>query len=110
MAKIEYLTVGKKIDFEDGTKINLLGTSIRYQCDVPYKCGGGFCGECKVKIEQGSENLTSIRKQELKQLGEDIDKGYRLACMAFAMGDVKLSWKHAMVKVPERLRIRNEKI
>jgi len=105
MAKINYQTSGKQIEFETGTETNLLSTSIRHQCDVPYKCGGGLCGTCKVFIKAGAENLTKIRNQEIKRLGDEIEKGYRLACMTFAVDDVEVSWDNSkIVKIPERIK------
>ena len=46
-----------------------------------------------VEFEEGAENLTKIRKNEIERLGDDINKGYRLACMCFSTGDVRLSWE-----------------
>jgi ferredoxin len=110
MAKIHYHTSGKKIEFETGTETNLLATSIRHQCDIPYRCGGGLCGTCKVLVEEGAENLTKIRKQEIERLGDQLDKGYRLACMTFAVDDVKISWDNSVkVKVPDKIKALWEK-
>jgi ferredoxin len=105
MSKINYSTSGKSVEFEEGVETNLLSTSIRYQGEIPYRCGGGLCGTCRVHVDEGAENLTKIRKNEIERLGDDINKGYRLACMCFATGDVRLSWDpNRNVKVPSKVK------
>ena len=34
---------------------NLLRISIREKGGIPFKCGGGICGTCRCRIEQGLE-------------------------------------------------------
>lgn len=93
MAKIQFQTSGKEVQFEDGVETNLLASAIRNNAELPYKCGGGLCGTCKIHVEEGAENLTKVRKHEVQRLGEDqLEQGYRLACMSFAKGDVKVTW------------------
>lgn len=106
MPTIRYASTGRCVTFEEGTEANILRQSIRYEAGVPYRCGGGLCGTCKVFIESGAENLTEIKKQEVNKLGEELlKKGYRLACQSFAKGDVTLSWDTSVtVNVPEKIR------
>lgn len=105
MAKIVYQTSGKIVEFEDGVETNMLATAIRHNAELPYKCGGGLCGTCRIHVEEGAENLTKIRKQEIERLGDDIHKGYRLACMSFAVGDVKVTWDPSK-KVKENAKLK----
>lgn len=73
---------------------NLLRVSLREQGGIPFKCGGGLCGTCKCRIEEGLENTDSVKKKEEKLLSADeIAQGYRLACQTFLKGDVKVSWE-----------------
>jgi ferredoxin len=91
MPSITFQTSGKSIEVEKDA--NLLRTSIRYEGSVPYKCGGGLCGTCRVQIVDGHENLSKVMKKEVNKLGQDkIDQGYRLACQTFITGDVTIAW------------------
>ncbi|MCU6794093.1 (2Fe-2S)-binding protein [Paenibacillus sp. WQ 127069] len=91
MPSIHFLTSGKTIEVQPDA--NLLRTSIRYEGSVPFKCGGGLCGTCRVRIVDGQENLSKVMKKELDRLGnESIDQGYRLACQTFIAGDVTIAW------------------
>ncbi|WP_248926936.1 2Fe-2S iron-sulfur cluster-binding protein [Paenibacillus hamazuiensis] len=91
MPSVTFQTSGKSIEIEKDT--NLLRMSIRYEGSVPYKCGGGLCGTCRVRIVEGGENLSKVMKKEIDRLGkEKIDMGYRLACQTFISGDVTVAW------------------
>lgn len=82
----------KKIEVPEQS--NMLRNSMRYEGGIPFRCGGGLCGTCKVKIEEGLEHTDKVKKHELKHLGEElISQGYRLACQTFINGDVKISWE-----------------
>lgn len=107
MSKIHFQTSDKTVSFEEGVETNLLRASIRHQTGIPYKCGGGLCGTCKVYVEDGAENLTDIKKHEIARLGDLTRQGYRLACQTFAKGDCKVSWdanESAKIKPNEKLK------
>ena len=73
---------------------NLLRVSLREKGGIPFKCGGGLCGTCKCRIEEGLEHTDAVKKKEAKLLGADeISQGYRLACQTFLSGSVKVSWE-----------------
>jgi ferredoxin len=69
-----------------------LRVAIRNDCGVPYKCASGNCGTDRVLIESGHEHLSRLRPKERDRLGDDVDRGYRLACQTYTSGDVTLSW------------------
>ena len=72
---------------------NLLRLSIREQGGIPFKCGGGICGTCRCRIEQGLENADAVKDKERKHLTEaDLAAGHRMACQTFLRGDVSVSW------------------
>ncbi len=72
---------------------NLLRASIREKGGIPFKCGGGICGTCKCRIEEGLENTDTIKPKERRHLkDEDFEAGYRMACQTFVLGDVRVSW------------------
>jgi ferredoxin len=96
MPTITFQTSGKAIEVDKDA--NLLRTSIRYEGAVPFKCGGGLCGTCRVQIVDGHENLSRVMKKEIDRLGaEKIEQGYRLACQTFITGDITVAWGEADV-------------
>ena len=73
---------------------NLLRVSLREQGGIPFKCGGGICGTCKCRIEQGLEHTDAVKPKERKHLNDDdLRAGYRMACQTFIKGDVAVSWE-----------------
>ena len=80
------------VDIEEET--SLLRVSIRYKAGMPFKCGGGICGTCLCKIDEGIEHTNKLTKKELKILTEkDIKSSMRLACQTIVNGSVSVSWK-----------------
>jgi ferredoxin len=72
---------------------NLLRVSIREQGGIPFKCGGGICGTCRCRIEQGLEHADAVKPRERKHLSdEEISQGWRMACQTYVKGDVTVSW------------------
>lgn len=72
---------------------NLLRVSLRGQGGIPFKCGGGVCGTCKCRIEQGRENTDEVKAKERRHLDEEqLAQGYRMACQTFVRGDIAVSW------------------
>lgn len=56
-------------------------------------------------LEEGAENMTKTRKQEVDRLSDDVNKGYRLACMSFASGDVTVTWDNRVeVKTSKKVK------
>ncbi|WKB35851.1 2Fe-2S iron-sulfur cluster-binding protein [Terrilactibacillus sp. S3-3] len=98
MVKIHFTTSGKEIEVPEES--NILRTSLRYNCGLPNHCGGGVCGTCVFKIEEGAEFLDKVKIQERRKLGEEwLKRGYRLGCQAFVEnGDVKISWNEEVTK------------
>ena len=92
MPTIEFRTSGRRVDFDDGTEVNLLRVAIRNDCGVPYKCASGNCGTDRVHVEAGHEHLSPVRRKEQDRLGESLADGWRLACQTYASGDVVLTW------------------
>lgn len=73
---------------------NLLRVSIREQGGIPFKCGGGLCGTCKCRIEEGLANTDAIKPKERKHLTDaQFSEGYRMACQTFLMGNVSVAWE-----------------
>lgn len=92
MAKINFLTSEKVFDVPDNS--NILRVSLRHDGDLPNRCGGGICGSCVFKTEEGEQFLDKVKVQERRKLGEEwLKKGYRLGCQTFVTeGAVTISW------------------
>ncbi|WP_054635362.1 2Fe-2S iron-sulfur cluster-binding protein [Thalassobacillus sp. C254] len=106
MAIIKIKNTDRQLEVDDNS--NILRNSLRYDGDVPNRCGGGYCGTCLVKIEDGSENLDNIKPAEKKKVGEDLlEEGYRLACQTFVVKDeITLSWDKEMTKKVQRQKVK----
>jgi ferredoxin len=100
MITVRLLTNGKVITGPEDS--NLLRLSIREKGGIPFKCGGGICGTCRCKIEQGLENTDGVKDKERKHLTEgDLAAGHRMACQTFLKGDVSVSWIPLEQRVPK---------
>ncbi len=78
---------------------NLIEASRRLGVDLESLCGEKtLCGKCKVRIEEGKENLTPFQKEEERFISSaEKGDGLRLACAAKIRGDV-------LIFVPEETR------
>ena len=92
MPNIHFVNSSKTLEVPEDS--NILRMSLRYDGDLPNRCGGGICGTCVFKTEEGSEYLDNVKIQERRKLGEEwLEKGYRLGCQTFVTnGDVTISW------------------
>ena len=92
MITVTFITNGNKT-VSAPENSNLLRVSLRERGGIPFKCGGGICGTCKCKIEQGLEHTDTIKDKERKHLTDaDFAAGFRMACQTFIGGDVSVSW------------------
>ncbi|AUA55339.1 Ferredoxin I [Achromobacter spanius] len=92
MVQITFVSNGGKVATAPENS-NLLRVSLKEKGGIPFKCGGGLCGTCKCRIEEGLEHTDAIKPKERKHLRpEDFEAGYRMACQTFVTGDVKVSW------------------
>jgi len=93
MPQVTFITNGGKVVTAPENS-NLLRVSLREKGGIPFKCGGGLCGTCRCRIEQGIENTDAVKAKERNHLTEeDLGNGYRMACQTFFSGDVSVSWE-----------------
>lgn len=93
MIEVRFVTNGGKVVTAPENS-NLLRVSLREKGGIPFKCGGGLCGTCRCKIEEGRDNLDAVKDKERKHLTEaDFENGFRMACQTFVVkGSVSVSW------------------
>src|SRR3954471_6794168 len=101
MPQVTFITNGGKVVTAPENS-NLLRLSLREKGGIPFKCGGGLCGTCRCKIEQGIENTDAVKDKERNHLSEDdLRNGYRMACQTFILsGDVSVSWVEGVRRPP----------
>ncbi len=83
MPKVKFLPHGKEVEVSPDTPV--LRAALDAGVHINASCGGnGVCGKCRIKIEQGEvEGGISERLSK-----EDIEEGYRLACLATVKSDI----------------------
>ena len=100
MIQVTLVTNGKVITGPENS--NLLRLSIREKGGIPFKCGGGVCGTCRCRIEQGLEHTDAVKDKERNHLTpDDLATGYRMACQTFVNGDVTVSWIPLELRKPK---------
>lgn len=61
--------------------------------DVTFGCRNGTCGTCRVRIDQGAENLSPMNREERDFLGSiEAAPDERLGCQLCIRGDVRISY------------------
>ena len=100
MISVTFLSNGGKVATAPEAT-SLLRLSIREKGGIPFKCGGGICGTCKCRIEQGREHADAVKPKERRHLTEaELAEGYRMACQTFVAGDVAVSWAPTPARPP----------
>lgn len=105
MPKLNFSTSGKVLEVPENS--NILRMSLRFDGELPNRCGGGICGTCVCKIEEGAEYVDNVKVQERRKLGEEwLSQGYRLGCQAFVTtGDVVISWDEEVTKEVKKRKL-----
>lgn len=92
---IEVVDRGETVEAEDGQDV--LNALLEGGVEWMHACGG-FCNctTCRIKIEEGSENISDMQEDEKNTLrrfqGEEVLEGdFRLSCQVKVYGDIKIS-------------------
>jgi len=101
--QIEFQPLGLRDRFPAGQ--SLLDCTHQSGIDLVSLCGGtGTCGKCKVQIVSG--DVSELLQSEEEALsGEEISKGYRLACQTYAESDLVLNVPAESLSAPQRLQV-----
>lgn len=80
---------GEILTLEISTGMTIMEALAANDVRVPAPCGGrGVCGKCRVVV---SGDVSAPDAREVEVLGEELDKGVRLACRTIVTGDVLVS-------------------
>ncbi len=81
--KIVFLPHSKEINVDYGE--NLIRAAMEAGVHINASCGGeGVCGKCRVIIEEGNVDGGITEKLDI----EDLEKGYRQACLSYVQSDI----------------------
>ena len=102
--KVDLEPVGRRATIEKG--LSLLDAAQRVGVDIVAVCGGvGACGKCRVRLVEGE--LSPPTAVETRTLSEgDQAAGFRLACQAYPLTDVKIDIPPESLSTPQRLQSR----
>jgi uncharacterized 2Fe-2S/4Fe-4S cluster protein (DUF4445 family) len=80
--------IGRRVEVDPGT--NLLEAAQKAGVDLVASCGGiGICGTCRVRVVQGEVTPVTLTEEESLEAAQ-FEAGYRLACQAEPLSDVRL--------------------
>ncbi|PTX43511.1 class 3 adenylate cyclase [Christiangramia gaetbulicola] len=98
---ITYTGIDQKVTYDDPDS-TILDCSISNQIPHLHECGGnGRCSTCRIRVIQGSSNLTprTLKEQQMAEFRR-WDPSIRLACQCYVKGDVdiqRLVWTSSEV-------------
>jgi uncharacterized 2Fe-2S/4Fe-4S cluster protein (DUF4445 family) len=100
---IDFEPVGRRGKFTK--EQSLLDCARQLSVDLVSICGGiGNCERCKVQIVSGQVSKLSL-EEEASLSAKELEQGYRLACMAYPLSDVKLHVPPGSLTAPQRTQI-----
>lgn len=100
---VDMQPVGRRIEIESGKTV--LDASRAAGVGVISLCGGeGWCDSCLVRIASGE--VKPPTQSEIDSLGQDqIDQGFRLACQAVPLSDIRIDIPPDSLSTPQRLQV-----
>lgn len=103
--KVRFLPAGREARVSRGAY--LTAAAVRAAVVVVHDCDGqGVCGTCRVEVVEGADHLSPLDPRERDQLGGAVQRGWRLCCLARALGDVTLRVPEGFAYPPETQRER----
>lgn len=103
MFTIDFEPVGRR--GECASDQSLLDCARQLSVDIVSICGGiGNCERCKVQVVSGRVSKPTL-EEEASLTKEEIAQGYRLACQAYALGNVKVHVPPESLTAPQRTQV-----
>jgi uncharacterized 2Fe-2S/4Fe-4S cluster protein (DUF4445 family) len=100
---IDFEPVGRRGEFTGDQ--SLLDCARQLSVDLVSICGGiGNCERCKVQVISGQVSKLTL-EEEATLSANEMEQGYRLACMTFPLSDVKLHVPPESLTAPQRTQI-----
>jgi uncharacterized 2Fe-2S/4Fe-4S cluster protein (DUF4445 family) len=100
---IDFEPIGRRGEFSG--ELSLLECARELSVDLVSICGGGgSCERCKVQVVAGKVSPLSDA-EEFALTSKELEQGYRLACMAYPLGDVKLHVPPESFTAPQRTQV-----
>lgn len=103
---VDFEPIGRRVENNAGN--TLLAAAQAAGVQLVSLCGGvGSCNSCRVRLVSGE--LSMPTREEQDALGaDDLVKGYRLACQAIPLSDVKIDIPPESLTTPQRLQIEGQ--
>lgn len=106
--KIDFEPIGKRGEIPPG--ITLLEAAQISGIEIVSLCGGaGLCDGCRLRLLQGSLSDVTPHEKEFFSV-EELEEGWRLACQAVALTDVKINLPPESLTTPQRLQIEGQEV
>ncbi len=105
---VDFEPIGRRVEIVEGE--TLLAAAQMSGVQIISLCGGvGSCDSCVVRLVSGELSHPTLEEQE--EIGpEDLANGYRLACQARPLSDVKIDIPPSSLTTPQRLQIEGQEI
>lgn len=98
--------IGRRAVIQDG--MNLLEAAQSAGVELASLCGGiGACDSCRVRLETGALSQPTLEEEALFSQAE-LQAGFRLACQARPLSDVKIDIPPESLTTPQRLQLEGQ--
>ncbi len=106
--QIDFQPIGQRVEGREGQ--NILDIAREAGVGIVSLCGGRrVCGACRVQVLEGDVSPpTSLEREAFS--AEELTFGYRLACHAYPLGDVKVHIPPRSLTTEQRLQIEGQSL
>jgi len=102
LVEVDFEPIGRRVVVP--AESTLLEAARQAGVSLSADCGGnGTCGRCRVRLMSGE--LTQPTGAEVRRLGKLLDTGWRFACQAKALSDVKVNVPLESMRGAQRLQL-----